>query len=172
MTEPDRRFTTLYDQWQPRVYAYVAGRAGHGVADEVVSETFLIAWRRLDDIPRAELAWLLGVARNLLRERYRAELRDRALDAELRTRAPSSTGDVAEDVTERAQVLRALASLSGDDRELLTLVAWHGLTSREAAQVLGCSTATYFVRLHRARRRFESALSRPAVLTMEGELTR
>nr|WP_307871954.1 sigma-70 region 4 domain-containing protein [Micromonospora sp. U21] len=49
-------------------------------------------------------------------------------------------------------MLAALARLTEDDRELLTLMAWQNLSSREAAWVIGCSTATFFVRLHRARR--------------------
>jgi len=58
-------------------------------------------------------------------------------------------------------VLTALATLPEADRELLTLVAWHGLKPNEAAQVVGCSTAAYFVRLHRARRRLERAMADP-----------
>jgi RNA polymerase sigma-70 factor (ECF subfamily) len=59
------------------------------------------------------------------------------------------------------ELREALTSLSETDQEVLTLIAWHGLTPVEAAQVLGCSTATFFVRLHRARRRLRSALSTP-----------
>ena len=66
---------------------------------------------------------------------------------------------MAEGVAERAAVLAALTWLSEDDRELLTLVAWHGLSTREAARVVGCSPATFFVRLHRARRRLQEALA-------------
>lgn len=180
MAEPDRegRFTAFYDSHYVRVRAYVVSRADHGVADEVVSETFLIAWRRFEDIPAQELPWLLGVARNLLRTRYCEALRDRSLDAELRVRsAGESTENVADDVAERDLALSALASLSDEDRELLTLVAWHGLTTREAARVVGCSAPTCSVRLHRARKRLERALAgTPAtsttVFTMEGQPTR
>ncbi|GAA4630275.1 hypothetical protein GCM10023196_054960 [Actinoallomurus vinaceus] len=179
MTDPDRgrRFTALYDTFHPRVYAYVVSRAGHEIADEVTGETFLVAWRRLAEIPKHELAWLLGVARNILREQYRADARRKAVDAELRIWSGDlRTGDVADHVTERSQVLAALAALSDDDREILTLVAWHGLAPREAARVVGCSTATYSVRLHRARRRLERAMAAPpapaarsAVLTLGKE---
>jgi RNA polymerase sigma-70 factor (ECF subfamily) len=67
-------------------------------------------------------------------------------------------GDVADQVVERAAALRALATLSDADRETLTLVAWQGLPPREAARVVGCSQATFWVRLHRARRRLERAI--------------
>lgn len=165
-TDPER-FTKLYDFHYPRVYAYVVSRAGRQLADEVVSETFLVAWRRRRDLPAgAELPWLLGVARNVLREQYRAEARRRLLDTELRAwidEARSSggevAGDVADDVADRITMLSALAELSDEDREVLTLVAWHGLGRRAAAKVIGCSVATFSVRLHRARRRLERAMS-------------
>jgi len=85
----------------------------------------------------------------------------RQLADEVVSEAELSAPDVAEEVAERISVLTALAALSEADRELLTLVAWHGLKPNEAAQVVGCSTATYFVRLHRARRRLERAMADP-----------
>jgi len=72
-----------------------------------------------------------------------------------------SAPDVADEVAERTAVLAALAALPAADMELLTLVAWHGLKPAEAARVVGCSTAAYFVRLHRARRRLERAMADP-----------
>lgn len=72
--------------------------------------------------------------------------------------------DVAAVVTEREAALQALAGLPEADRELLTLIAWQGLSARQAAQVLGCTTATLTVRLYRARRRLESALEPSSVL--------
>ncbi|GAA2109557.1 RNA polymerase sigma factor [Actinomadura alba] len=164
MAEPDprERFTVLYDTYHPRVHAYAVSRAGRQLAEEVTSETFCVAWRRFGDLPDPPLPWLLGVARNVLRESFRAQVRQDSLTAELRawtSAAEAAHGDVGDAVVERATVLQALAGLSEDDRELLTLVAWHGLSPREAAKVVGCSTATYFVRLHRARKRLERALS-------------
>lgn len=157
--DPEARFTRLYDTHHSRVYAYLVSRAGHQIAEEVASETFLVAWRRFADIPDAELAWLLGVARNRLREAYRSAVRTSALDQEMQAWIETAESDIADGVVERASVLRALATLSEDDRELLTLVAWHGLSAAEAASVVGCSRAAYFVRLHRARRRLERALA-------------
>ena len=107
------------------------------------------------------LPWLLVVTRNLLRESHREALRRESMEAELLTwssRAEQMVVDVAESVVERAVVLPALASLSDLDREVLTLVAWHGLSSHQASRVLGCSRPAFFVRLHRARRRLEDAI--------------
>ncbi|GAA1264279.1 sigma-70 family RNA polymerase sigma factor [Sphaerisporangium rubeum] len=150
MTDDAHRFTGIYDECRRRVWAYVVSKAGRQIADEVVSETFAIAWRRLDDVPEPALPWLLGTARNVLRDTIRAEARREAVSAELRS---WTEGDVADQVTERLGVLTALAELHEDDREILILVAWQGLSPRDAAHVVGCSPATFRVRLHRARRR-------------------
>jgi RNA polymerase sigma-70 factor (ECF subfamily) len=159
--EAERRFTALYEAHQHQVYAYAVSRAGRQIADEVVSETFTVAWRRFADLPPASLPWLLGVARNVMHEQARsARMRD-SLAAELRawaTPRDQESADPGDVVTERDAVRSALTRLAEDDRELLTLVAWHGLSTTQAAQVIGCSSATYFVRLHRARRRLEAAL--------------
>ncbi|WP_242440876.1 RNA polymerase sigma factor [Streptomyces sp. CB02923] len=101
------------------------------------------------------------MARNLTRELRRRNSRQYALAAEEAQRIITSgaqVDDVAAGVTERAAALQALARLSAADQELLTLVAWHGLGPGQAARVLGCSTATFSVRLHRARRRLEQAV--------------
>jgi RNA polymerase sigma-70 factor (ECF subfamily) len=157
------RFTTLYRKHYRQVYAYAVTRASRQLADEVVADVFLVAWRRFAAIPRsAPLPWLLAVARNVVRERFRVEARRQAVTAEMRAWFDNTdliVADVADGVAERAAVLTALARLSEEDRELLTLIAWHGLTPGQAARVLGCSTATYFVRLHRARRRLQAGIA-------------
>jgi RNA polymerase sigma-70 factor, ECF subfamily len=164
VTDPDAvtRFTSIYDDLYSRVYAYAVSRTGRQLAEEVTSETFAVAWRRFTDLPDPPLPWLLGVARNVLRESYRSQVRQDSLRAELRawtSDAELSVGDIGEDVVERSAVLRGLAALSDEDRELLTLIAWHGLSPAQAAKVIGCSKATFFVRLHRARKRLERILS-------------
>jgi RNA polymerase sigma-70 factor, ECF subfamily len=175
MTELEsvERFTALYNQHYRRVYAYAVSRAGRQLAEEIASEVFLTAWRRLADLPAHELPWLLTVARNVAASEFRAVAAQQSIAAELRawtTETELATGDIAEQITERFAVLAALAALPESDRELLTLVSWHGLSPGEAAQVVGCSTATYFVRLHRARRRLERAMRRqvPGALSVAG----
>ena len=140
------------------MYAYAVARAGRSLADEVVAETFLVAWRRFSQMPRAAaLPWLLGVARNVIRERYRDEGRQRAIAAEMLAWA-ADTPDVADGVAERSAVLTALAGLSENDREVLTLIAWDGLSPRAAAGVVNCSAPAFLVRLHRARKRLTHAV--------------
>lgn len=161
MDDDRERFTALYDQYRPRVWAYAASRVGGQLADEVVSETFTVAWRRFEDMPSATLPWLLGVARNMIRESVRAQTRRDSLTAELRQWTEESETDLADGVVDRMAVLRALAELSDADREVLTLVAWQGLSPRAAGRVLGCTTAAFRVRLHRARKRLVAALGAP-----------
>jgi RNA polymerase sigma-70 factor, ECF subfamily len=158
MDDEEQRFTAIYEATRSRVWTYVVSRAGQAVADEVVSDTFMVAWRRFDDIPDPPLPWLLGIARNRLRENVRADVRRSSLVGELSHWAGDRTEDVGTAVVDRMETLRALTSLDEDDRELLVLTAWHGLSSAEIARVVGCSSTAARVRLHRARKRFERAL--------------
>ena len=73
--EPERRFSRIYHAHHAQVFAYAVSRAGRQLADDVVGDTFLVAWRRLDAVPAEPLPWLLGVARNVVRERFREEAR-------------------------------------------------------------------------------------------------
>lgn len=161
MAEEAERFTALYDACRQHVWAYAVSRAGRQVADEAVSETFVIAWRRFADIPEPPLPWLLGVARNVLRDSARAQARRESLAAELQDWAEPPKPDLADEVADRNLALCALASLGEDDREALVLTAWHGLRAHEAAKVVGCSATTMRVRLHRARKRLAQALDIP-----------
>ncbi|MEV0455031.1 RNA polymerase sigma factor [Catellatospora methionotrophica] len=157
--DPNGRFTAIYHRHHRQVYAYAVSRAGRTLADDVVADTFLVAWRRLEAVPEGPLPWLLGVARNVIRERFRDDIRQASIAAELRAWAVEADADVADGVADRATMLAALASLGDDDREALTLTAWQGLSAKDAARVVGCSSATFFVRLHRARKRLEQAVS-------------
>ncbi|WP_117208860.1 RNA polymerase sigma factor [Allorhizocola rhizosphaerae] len=163
--DPSARFTDIYRRHHRQVHAYAVSRAGRQLADDIVSETFLVAWRRLAAVLADPLPWLLGVARNVTHERYRVEVRQTSLATEMRAWIDEAGLDIAEGVAERAATLAALAGLNDADREILTLTAWHGLSTGDSAKVLGCSRATFFVRLHRARKRFEQALSAQDAVT-------
>ncbi len=160
--EPQQRFSALYNAHYSQLYGYAMSRTDHQHAGEVVNDTFMVAWRRFDEIPDPPLPWLLAVARNVARDHARRSARQASAEAALRTStsaAETVATDPADAVADRIGVMAALATLSHDDRELLTLVAWHGLSPAEAATVIGCSPATYSVRLHRARRRLERAMA-------------
>ncbi|MFG3323576.1 RNA polymerase sigma factor [Streptomyces sp. NPDC048171] len=161
----DQRFRDVYEECYPRVLAYATSIVGRQMGEDITSETFTVAWRRHHDVPQAALPWLLGVARNLIRAARRRDSQQYLLAAEeARLIGQAESADVAADVSDRQAALQALSSLSESDRELLTLLAWHGLTTKEAAQVLGCTIAALAVRVHRARRRLEKALERASVL--------
>jgi RNA polymerase sigma factor (sigma-70 family) len=179
MDDPKGRFTRLYDAHYRSVLRFALLRASPDVAEDVVNETFLVAWRRLDRLPDQELPWLLGVARNLLRKQHAsAGRRDALLQriAVMSTDEDRAVWDFADHLVERDTVLRALSILSERDVETLTLVAWHGLTPNQAAKVAGCSAATFHVRLHRARKRLAEryrgqapATDHPSVRTVPQE---
>ena len=131
---------------------YALRRTDRETAQDVVAETFAIAWRRLAEVPADALPWLYGVARRVLANQRRSTTRLVALRRKLETARPElpelSDGSVA----------AALAALRPEDREVLLLVAWEGLSAVEAAAVVGCTPDAFRVRLHRARRKLAAAL--------------
>jgi RNA polymerase sigma-70 factor (ECF subfamily) len=153
--ERRQRFEQVFDENLRAVYAYVLRRADRGDADDAVAEVFLVAWRRIDDVPRDAKPWLLGVARRVLANQRRASARRAALHA--RTRSDATPAPV--DRPDVPTVLVALRAVSPRDREVLMLVAWDGLSVEEAATVLGCSRGAAKVRFHRAKRRLARALA-------------
>ncbi len=129
------------------------------MADDVVADVFVIAWRRLEEVPEDPLPWLLGVARRVLGNRRRGERRMAALLDRLTSEQLAGRGDELVSADHGSAVLRALHSLTDRDQEVLLLVAWDGLDRQQAAAVLGVSTGAFAVRLHRARRRLVRALA-------------
>ncbi len=163
----DRRegtFNALYDAHYGAVRAY-AWRRDPVFADDIVAETFLVAWKRLDDVPReAALPWLLAVARNTHLNIQRGERRRREREAAEAFTWSESEEEPNADVPTGgdSRVLQLLKRLPEADREVLLLVAWEGLDRPAIARVLGCSRANVALRLHRARRRFRTLLAEAA----------
>ncbi|MEY2468196.1 MAG: hypothetical protein QOF21_894 [Actinomycetota bacterium] len=140
-----------------RRWAHHRGILGQD-ADDVVAGVFTIAWRRFDDIPAdAAVPWLYGVARNVVRNHRRGELRRARLARVVPPPLPAPPPDEPDD-TNATMLREALNALNEDDREILRLVAWDGLDPSEAAVALGCSASAARVRLFRARKRFAAAL--------------
>jgi RNA polymerase sigma-70 factor, ECF subfamily len=151
------QFEGLFSACYPRVLGYAIRRTDdRTAAEDAVSETFLIAWRRLDAVPADPLPWLLGVARKVIANQRRAAGR-RAPNGPLIPLDAVADVDpraaVADQVADRQAVATAFSALSAADREVLALVSWDGLSAKEAATVLDCKPATFHLRLHRARRR-------------------
>ncbi|GAA2849006.1 DNA-directed RNA polymerase sigma-70 factor [Actinoplanes cyaneus] len=152
----DDGFRQMYAANFPPLLGYALRRVEQPAdAADIVAETFLIAWRRRDEMPGgAETRlWLYGVARRVLANHHRGgERRDR-LGERLRRRLAAVVPDPGNDVPERLAVRDALARLGDLDREVLTLTVWEGLEPREVAEVLGVSAAVVRTRLSRARMR-------------------
>jgi RNA polymerase sigma-70 factor (ECF subfamily) len=156
---PEAAFERLFREHAGAVRSYSLRRTDPVEAQEVLSETFLVAWRRRDDVPADALPWLLGIARLVLANRRRTARRN----AELRRRlsaqpADRSTPGAGAGAGARDALLGILERMPEAEREALRLLAWESLTPAQAAEVLGCSRATLAVRLHRARKRFRRAL--------------
>jgi RNA polymerase sigma factor (sigma-70 family) len=154
----DQRFEALYAAHAGAVLAYARRRTSPANADDVMAEVFLVAWRRLADVPYDERIWLLGVARRVLANQRRGHTRQRALRERLAPQLPASSPPADRGLHDE-RVLRALAGLREEDRETLLLLGWEELSHAEAARVLGIRARTFSVRLHRARRRFALALA-------------
>jgi RNA polymerase sigma-70 factor (ECF subfamily) len=157
------RFERLYREHFRPVLRYALARLEPERAKDAAAETFLIAWRRLEEIPDESAAWLFGVARKVVAGQVRSDTRRSALAARLdgavRRPADAAWPDPADEVVQRDAALAALARLGTADRELLQLVAWDGLPAQAAARVIGVSRAGLAVRLHRARRRLAAELA-------------
>lgn len=161
------RFEELFREHYGAVRGYALRRIPGDVAQDVVSETFLVAWRRLDDVPADALPWLYGVARRVLANQRRSAERVSALERRVAGMTPAIavSNDLGENLGEGEFVRAALGRLSDRDREALMLVAWHGLSGARAARAAGCTRTAFAVRLHRARARLAAqmdALQSPA----------
>ncbi|MET7639684.1 RNA polymerase sigma factor [Streptomyces sp. NPDC005438] len=165
LTDPER-FAELYDRHASDIHRYIARRLGAEVADDLVAETFLAAFRRRDrfDPRRGEARpWLYGIASKLVAGHRRFEVR------QYRLLARTAHDPVAEDHRDRAddrvaaaavtrQLAAALARLSKGDRDVLLLIAWESLTYEEVAQALDIPVGTVRSRLNRARKKVRKAL--------------
>jgi len=130
-------------------------------AADVLSEVLLIAWRRLDAVPREPEArlWLFGVARRVIANENRSAAARFRLGERLRHEVSQVVADESAAIDERESVRAALSRLREEDREILLLVAWEDLKVTDAAKVIGISAPGARTRLHRARRRLRRELA-------------
>ena len=155
----ESRFDSLYSAHSGEVLKY-ALRQGVDRADaeDVVVETFLVCWRRLDEAPEPTLPWLLGVARRVVANHRRGAKRRLALHTRIVQTLLHPARPVEGGYSDPPALEAALASLSDGDREAISLVIWHGLTHEAAAQVIGCSRNTLTKRYLRACRKLRAQL--------------
>ncbi|MGK5680172.1 RNA polymerase sigma factor [Actinoplanes sp. URMC 104] len=158
----EQHFRDVYEAMFESLLAYALRRVDQpDDAADVVSETFLIAWRRAREMPDGDEAklWLYGVARRVLANHHRGGVRRERLGERLRhllRAAPAADPSVV--VPVRVSVRSMLTRLAEPDREVLMLTFWEGLEPREIAVVLGISPAVARTRLSRARARFRELL--------------
>ena len=147
-------FSELYEQFAGHVLAYARRHASRDDAQDVVAETFHVAWRRRDVVPDEPLPWLIGVAHNVLRSQWRTARR--TTPADTLERLADEAGDSQEvGVERRLELVQLLAKLPDHEREAL-LVAWDDLSADQAARVLRMSAWAVRVRIHRARKRLQA----------------
>ncbi len=146
-----------------RVVAYAERHVGRDVSYDIAASTFLTAWRTWESVPDEPLAWLISVARGHVRNHHRSLRRRSTLEQRLALLDASAFAgpDASVTATERAEALAVLARMPEADREALLLVAWEGLTTEQAAEVLGCRPGTLRMRLHRARARLDAPPTNP-----------
>ena len=154
----EERYRCLFDRFHRQVYAYCRRRTDAQTAADCLAETFLVAWRRIDDVPDGDagLGWLYGVARRVLANEFRHARRSRRLVTRLRGDGSASTPtpEVLVVRQERDTVmLAALAQLRPQDQEVLRLAWWEELPHAEIAAMLGCSPNAATHRIHRAASR-------------------
>jgi RNA polymerase sigma factor (sigma-70 family) len=142
------------------VARYAARRVPVDDVNDVLSETFLTAWRRLDAVPEDAVPWLFATARRHIANRNRSTRRRQALGNRLITvQAFEELEPDAEQDEIDENLIAAIRRLPPGEREALMLVGWDGLDPRRAAVAAGCSGPALRVRLHRARSRLKRELT-------------
>lgn len=152
----EARFEALVRAVGEPLHRYLVRRADPAAVDDVLAETMLVLWRRIDDVPQLEevLPWCYGVARGCLANARRAEQRRMRLVDKL-ARTPSASAPAEHD-----QLYDALRTLGELDREVVQLWAWEGLAPQGIAEVTGLTANAVSIRLHRAKKKLAAELDR------------
>lgn len=165
MTAREEQFRELFSTNYGAVLAYALRRTNKRAdAEDIVAETFAVAWRRLEVVPQDDhdqRLWLYGVARRTLANHRRGV--SRAMRLTTRLDPPMVAGSADEALEQAADVtaaLQAMSQLTDSDQELLRLALWEELSHGDIAKVTGTSVANVAVRLHRAKRRLRARFDR------------
>jgi RNA polymerase sigma-70 factor (ECF subfamily) len=158
-----RDFEAMYSRHYRQVLGYCGRRLAYSEATDAAADTFLVAWRRFEEMPRgdAERAWLYGVAYRVVSNHRRSAGRRRRLVERLRlSEAETVEGPVSQVIRSESgrEVTEALERLTELDREIVTMTLWEEMTSPEVASALGMSEAAIRKRLSRAKRRLHRTL--------------
>jgi RNA polymerase sigma-70 factor (ECF subfamily) len=162
-SDEQRRFEMLYDAHRLAVLAYCTRRVSAADAADACSETFLVAWRRIDDVPPSPktLPYLYGIAARVISNQRRTFHRRSRLHERLRALGATPPGDPAVLYVEDArddQVIAALSRLKPKDREIVMLYAWEALPRDTIAEMMGMTRAAVDQRIYRAYQRLAQML--------------
>lgn len=158
-------FAQLFDRHSRAVNAFATYRVGRHTAEDVLSETFLVAFRRRADYDtgvESAVPWLLGIASRLIRRHRAVEAKHwRSFAASISGDEHVSDGGIDDamtkvDAARQMHSMRSrIAALAPRDRETLLLYAWQGMTYGEIGEALGVPVGTVRSRLNRVRRRLD-----------------
>ena len=147
----ESRFDEIYQSHREEIARYIRRRVSAEAVEDLLSETFLVCWRKLDEVPPQPLPWLYAVARKTLANHYRATA-PRGLPT-----GTARTEDAYLQIERDDLLARAFARLSEPDREVLRLVAWEQLSLRDLRPVRGIDFRNFFFLIFgkgKRRRRF------------------
>jgi RNA polymerase sigma factor (sigma-70 family) len=161
----DGRFVEIYESFYGFVYAFCRRRVEQSRVEDVVAETFLVAWRRIDEIPDGEdaLRWLYAVAYRVVGHQWRGSARQRKLGKKLAVIAVEAATPPDQFVVvsdEAARVLQAASRLKRSDRELLIMAIWDELSYADIASILNIKTSAVKQRVYEARKRLTKEYNR------------
>lgn len=162
----DLRFRRLFEEHRRTLFAYCLRRTSRADAMDAVAETFVVAWRRLDDMPRgeAELSWLYAVAYRVIANQRRGRTRRGNLLMKLGGTADVPAPDPEEQVVrsmEARRIIAALTTLKPADQELIRLITWEEHPRDQVARLMKISRSALDQRIHRAITRLRKAITEP-----------
>jgi RNA polymerase sigma factor (sigma-70 family) len=148
-----KHFLATHAACHDKVYRYFRRRTeGPSTAEDLCAEVFRIAWERCRTEQELSVLVVFGIARNVLRNHYRSNLRSFNLtqQLELQRMPPPASDD--------GTVREALSQLKPDEREVLLLTYWDGFSSAEVSELLNITATAVRMRLHRARKELSHLL--------------
>lgn len=162
---PHNRFQELYLEHYASILGYCIRRIDRNQAQDVAAEVFVVAWRRLDDVPTGDgtLPWLYAVAARTLSNFRRSTHRRTRLSSRLLGLGHQTASAAETQVgrrTEDQHMIDAINRLSETDREILLLSAWEGMTAGQIALRFEISLKASEKRLTRAKQRLAQKLER------------
>jgi RNA polymerase sigma factor (sigma-70 family) len=158
------RFERCFHEHAPAIVGYALRRTSSADdAADVLAETMLVAWRRVDDLPEEPetVLWLYGIARNVLLNMVRSQRRRTRLTEKLTgLRLPHLDESNHGDWVAVSQIQAVVSALPERDREILLLASTEGLSSQQIGDVLEMNSNTVRTVLHRVRRELSEQLNR------------